>query len=165
MTKVGIIADTHDNIVAADSAIDLFNSRGVELVIHAGDWNAPFTLARFAKSKTRVIGVFGNIDGDRDALLSRAERIGVQILGNLAEVEVGGVKIAVIHGKDERVVEALAKSGTYGIVIRGHTHRPDVRSMGPTLVINPGEACGYLTGKRTIAMLDTDTLGTEIVEI
>jgi len=27
--------------------------------------------------------------------------------------------------------------------------------MGKTLVINPGEVCGYLTGKPTIALLDT----------
>jgi predicted phosphodiesterase len=31
--------------------------------------------------------------------------------------------------------------------------------------VNPGEVCGYLTGKSTIALLDTDRREAEIIEL
>lgn len=165
MTKIGIISDTHDNIVAIERAVGLFNSAGVRMIMHAGDWNAPFALARFAKSKAKVVGVFGNVDGDRNALVARGKKTGVEIAGDFAEADVEGVKIAVIHGNNEHLVKALAMSGLYHVVIRGHTHKPKIRSIGSTLIVNPGEACGYLTGRRTVAILDTTTLKVEISEI
>ena len=39
---VGLIADTHDNKGAVWSATALFNDRRVGLVVHAGDYIAPF---------------------------------------------------------------------------------------------------------------------------
>ena len=72
-------------------------------------------------------------------------------------IEIGGIKIAIIHGKDEKIVNALAKSGEYNVVIRGHTHKPDIRKIGTVIIINPGEACGYLSDKRTIAIFDKES--------
>ena len=34
-----------------------------------------------------------------------------------------------------------------------------------TLVINPGEACGYLTGKSTIAIIDLEKMEAEIITL
>lgn len=163
--KIGIISDTHDNLVAIERAVDAFDSAGVKIIVHAGDWNAPFSVMSLAKSKAKVFGVFGNVDGDKKALVARGKKAGVEIAGDFAEVDAEGVKIAVIHGKNERLVEALAMSGLYHVVIRGHSHKPEVKSIGSTVVVNPGEACGYLTGKRTVAILDTTTLKVEISEI
>jgi len=39
-----------------------------------------------------------------------------------------------------------------------------VQKKGKTLVINPGEVCGYLTGKSTIAILDTTKCDARIIE-
>ena len=39
-----------------------------------------------------------------------------------------------------------------------------IERKGKTLAINPGELCGYLTGKSTIAILDTVKNQAEIVE-
>ena len=38
-----------------------------------------------------------------------------------------------------------------------------MRRIGSTLVLNPGEACGCLTGRKTVALLDTEALSIEIV--
>ena len=165
MTFIGVISDTHDNIFAIDRAIELFNSRGVQLIIHAGDWIAPFSLMRFSKAKARTIGIFGNIDGERELLIRKGKEVNVEVIGDLAEIEVDGIKIAVIHGKDERLVAALSKSGQYQVIFRGHTHMSEVKKINSTLIINPGEACGYLTGKRTVCIFDTSTLQAEIFEI
>jgi predicted phosphodiesterase len=40
-----------------------------------------------------------------------------------------------------------------------------VYKRSKTLIVNPGEACGYLTGKSTVALLDTDKHKAEIIEL
>lgn len=161
---VGLISDTHDNVKAIDKAVDLFNRRGVGLVVHAGDWCAPFSLMRFKGLRCSLVGVFGNVDGERDMLRKRAEELGFR-LSPFEEFKADGLRGAVIHGVDERLVRALALSNLYGVVIRGHLHKPTVEEVGECLVVNPGEACGYLTGRMTVAVLDTETLRIETVDL
>ena len=86
------------------------------------------------------------------------------MLGNFGELDIEGIKISIIHGKDEPIVATLAKSGQYDVVIRGHTHKPDVMVSGSMLVINPGEPCWYLTNKKRVAILDTTNMKVEIME-
>jgi len=162
--KIGIISDTHDNLPAIDEAVKVFDRENVELIIHAGDWNAPFSMLRLASAKARLAGVFGNVDGERDFMKEKAEEAGVEILGDSGELEEGGIKIALYHGNEEIFVDALARSGKYNVVVRGHTHNPEVKNIGSSLVINPGEGCGYLTGKRTLAILDTGSMSVDIAE-
>ena len=40
-----------------------------------------------------------------------------------------------------------------------------IKRHGKTLVINPGEACGYLTGTSTIALLDTGTAEARLISL
>ena len=62
------------------------------------------------------------------------------------------------------MVDALQKSGYYDLVIRGHNHQMKV-SEGETMVINPGETCGYLSGEKTVIILDTTDLSWELVRL
>lgn len=162
--KIGIMSDTHDRIEAVDRAIEFFNGEGVEHVLHAGDLISPFVAPRFARLEAPLHYVWGNNEGDRTLITLKFGEIGVKPLGEFAAFELGGRTLAMIHGTCERVVEALAKSGLFDVVVRGHTHRPDI-SREQTLVINPGEVCGYLTGKQTVALLDTKELTAEIIEL
>jgi len=66
--KLGLIADTHDNLPAVKKAVDIFNREGVDLVLHAGDYVSPFSLKPFAELGCGFTGVWGNNDGDRLAL-------------------------------------------------------------------------------------------------
>jgi putative phosphoesterase len=59
-------------------------------------------------------------------------------------------------------VTALVKSGNYDIVIRGHTHKLEVK-QGKCMMINPGETCGYLSGKKTVILLDPEDLSYESI--
>ena len=43
--KIGVFSDSHDNVPMVKKAVELFNNEGVELVIHAGDFIAPFVVA------------------------------------------------------------------------------------------------------------------------
>ena len=70
-------------------------------------------------------------------------------------VQAGVLRIALTHGDEEELLRSLTVCGGYDVVIYGHTHQASVTEEGCTLVINPGEICGYLTGKSTFAILDT----------
>ncbi|MEM3730360.1 MAG: metallophosphoesterase [Candidatus Bathyarchaeia archaeon] len=163
---IGLISDTHDNLPLVEKAVKRLNEEKVELVLHAGDYVAPFVIPKFGGLKAKLIGVFGNNDGDRELLKKRfGENPNLEIRGNFAEISVENSKIALTHGSDGELLKALIESGGFGIVIHGHTHKAEVYQKGKTLVVNPGEVCGYLSGKSTIAILDTLKKDAKIVEL
>jgi hypothetical protein len=163
--KVGIIADTHDNLPLVDRAIGAFNQEKVDVVLHAGDYVSPFTVIRFRKLEAKLIGVFGNNDGDHEFLKRRfAEVEGAEIRGSFAEVNVDGLKVVLLHD-DGELFQSLVNSQSYDVVTHGHTHEAKIYKKGRTIVINPGEACGYLSGRPTIAIFDSNTRETRVMQL
>jgi putative phosphoesterase len=160
--NVGIISDTHDNLDAIDGAIDILNARAVGVVIHVGDVISPFAAVRFKGLNSPIRVVFGNNDGERTGLKSKFRELDTKI-EDFLEFVLYDRKFAVYHGTIEGVVESLVKSRQYDVVLTGHTHKPEVKKSKETLLINPGEVCGYLTEKRSLCILDLETLEPEIV--
>ncbi len=162
--KIGVIADTHDNLAAISKAVEFFNREGIELLIHAGDFVAPFTEKPFSALKIPLVGVFGNNDGDKLLLREkyREKRVG-EIYEDPYDFELNAKKIIVTHRP--QIVDALAVSGSYDVVIYGHTHKAVIEEKGNALVINPGECCGYLTGRKTVAILDLEKGEAKVVEL
>jgi len=159
------MSDTHDCLPMIEKAIDQLNTSNVKLVLHAGDYCAPFTSTRFKRLNSRFIGVLGNCDGERDLLKKRYSEFGKEIRGRFAEVVVGKLKIALLHGEDEELLKSLIRSRAYQVVIHGHTHKSKIRRRNSTIIINPGEVCGYLSGRETIAVLDTSTGKAKIIDL
>ena len=160
------MGDTHDNLSMIDKAIERLNREKVELVLHTGDYVSGFVIPRFKALNAKLIGVFGNNDGDRERLRSKfGENPNLEIRGSFGEVVAGGVRIALLHGIDNVLLNALIEGGCFGIMVYGHTHMVEVRKEGRTLVVNPGEVCGYVHGKTTVAVLDTARSEARIVEL
>ena len=164
-TLIGIMADTHDHLPLIDKAVEKFNEEEVELVLHAGDYVAPFVASRLKKLKAKFVGVFGNNDGDRELLKKRFSDADLAIRGNFAEVKVDGLRIALLHGSEEELLNALVSAESHDVVVYGHVHEAKAYRKGKPLVINPGEVCGYLTEKPTIAILNTETLDVKIIPL
>lgn len=161
---IGIISDTHDNMPAIEAAIKFFNDKGTAMVLHAGDFISPFTAKAFNELPCPLAGVYGNNDGERAGLSKAYSCIGAKIK-EVAEIDHDKRKIAVYHGQIPEILSALISSRKYDIVVTGHTHIPSVTKIEETLVVNPGECCGYLTGKRTVGLLDTEWMECTIHEI
>lgn len=157
---IGIMSDSHDNLDAIKKAVKFFNNAKVDLVIHAGDLISPFTAKEFKNLKCEFKAVFGNNDGEKDGL--RYFYKDLCFPDSLIELEVENRKIAVNHGTNETIVDALVKSEKYDIVVRGHTHKLEIKE-GKCMMINPGETCGYLSGKKTVVLLDPADLSYETV--
>lgn len=164
--RIGLMSDTHDRLPMVEKAVSRMNGEKVELVLHAGDYVAPFVIPKLKELRAKLIGVFGNNDGDRELLRKRfAEHGEMELHGNFAEVQVGNIKIALLHGHEDELLRALINSQSFNVVVYGHTHKAEVYRTGKTLIVNPGEVCGYITGNSTVAILDTDKLEAKIVEL
>jgi putative phosphoesterase len=163
---IGVISDTHDNLPLVERAVKRLNDEKVNLVLHAGDYVAPFVIPKFKALNAKLIGVFGNNDGDHELLKKRfSETINCEIRGRFAEIDADGFKIALLHGDETELLEALVSCECFDAVVHGHVHSLGVRKKGKTLVVNPGEVCGYLSGKCTMALLDTIKREAKIVEL
>jgi putative phosphoesterase len=169
--RIGILSDSHDNLVNIEKAARKLNDLGVDLAIHLGDYIAPFTIRRIGELlKARLIGVFGNNDGDKYLILSNARDYGFEIYESPHTLSIDRYSFLAMHGygsKDltKSIVYSLCLSGRYDVVMYGHTHEVHIEKIGGSLAINPGEVFGYLSGSPSIAVLDIEDLRTEIIRL
>ncbi len=157
---IGIISDSHDNVPAIRKAIAFLNEKKVNMVIHAGDYVAPFAVRLFKELDCPWIGVFGNCDGEKKGLTLVSES---RIQEPPYELNLGGKSVYITH--DINIASEDGVIPGRDIVICGHTHQASVSRKENQLYINPGELCGYVYGKSTLAILDTEKMDAEIVEI
>jgi len=161
--KVGLLADTHDRVPAIAELLQLMVSKGVSLVMHAGDYCSPFSLAPFSDSNIALLGIFGRNDGDPEGLKAAAAKgVGMELYESPHSFEVSGHRILIVHDLGEvnrRSIES------HRFVVHGFTHKKDSVTRGETLVVNPGEACGWLTGVCSGAILNLETSEVEIVTL
>ena len=149
-----------------ERAVKRLNEENVGLVLHAGDFVAPFVIPKFKELKAKLTGVFGNNDGDHELLKKRfSEYKDLEVRGNFAAIIVDGTKIALVHGDEEELLKALINSESFDVVVHGHMHKAEVYRRGRTLVVNPGEVCGYLSGRSTIALLDTTKCEATVIKL
>lgn len=163
---IGAISDTHDNLPLVEKAVQILNEQKVGLVLHAGDYVAGFVIPKFKQLNCQFIGVFGNNDGDHELLKKRfGETSNCTIHDRFTQVTIDGYRIALLHGHETELLNAIIDSDYFDAVIHGHSHNQSINRKSKTLSINPGELCGYLTGKPTIAILDTVKNEAKIIEL
>jgi len=133
---IGVVSDTHDNIDAVERIVDAFDERGIEKVVHCGDFIAPPVVPYF--DGFELHGVLGNNDGEVDGLRSAFNGIGGTLHGRFADITFEGNRFAVLHGEDNDEVQEYAESGEYDYVLRGHYHVREERDVSGTTVLNPG---------------------------
>ena len=166
--KIAVVSDTHDNISAIDKFLEIAEEEKLRYVFHLGDIISPFTLKKFLGFK--YYGVYGNNDGEKLLLKKISDELGFLLEESPLSLELFGKNFLLLHGfgsieKTGNIVNSFAKSGDFDYVLYGHTHRVDNRRFGKTIVLNPGELCGYLTGRKTFAVIDLDNNSVEIREI
>jgi len=169
--KIAVLSDSHDHKDNILKVVSIINERKAEVVIHCGDYVAPFVKRWFDELddqiKKNFYGVFGNNDGERLFLKQNLGQIcRFAENGHELNLELGDKKIYVSHMPRQETISALALSGKYDMILSGHTHvlRNEKYENG-VLALNPGEVCGYLTGKSTFAIIDADKLEAEIIEL
>ena len=132
-----LVSDTHLPVRARDLPAPLWAAvDAADVVVHAGDWVDVALLDELEERSKRLIGVYGNNEGPE--LRAR--------LPEVARVELGGVRMAVVHetgpaaGRERRCAAAFPD---VDVLVFGHSHIPwdttPTRPDGGTLrLLNPG---------------------------
>jgi putative phosphoesterase len=163
MTLIGIISDTHDNVINIKKAVDLFKKNNVDFVIHAGDVVAPASLKYFEGLKMKL--VFGNCDGDRELIEKKSKELGFEHHGRIMELNISKKKIIVFHGDKPEINEKIINSRP-DYFIHGHTHIPEDKMINNTRVLCPG---GHYLGNEKesnkIIILDVKKDNTTFIQL
>ena len=154
---IGIISDTHDHHRNVLRAVEIFAERKVQCVLHAGDIVAPFTAKAFAQLQgVKFVAVYGNNDGEKLQLRRTVEDFGGEIYEYCYKGELAGRKVYMTH--TDHNVEEVAASQRHDLLVYGHTHQQDIRRVGKTQIINPGEATDWITGSARVVILDLNDM-------
>ncbi len=139
---IAIMSDSHDHLGNLETALTLALENGAGMIIHCGDFVAPFSLRALDTAGVPVHGVFGNNDGDQYLLtrLSMSELERINLHGQVGMLEVEGCRVAFTHLP--LVGRGLACSGDYDLVCFGHSHNHLAERIGRCLLLNPGEIMG-----------------------
>jgi uncharacterized protein len=162
--RIGVLADTHDRVPAVEEFLREFAQRGVTLVLHAGDFCAPFSLRPFRGAAMPLLGVFGRNDGDHDGLTAAAGALpaGGELYGGPHSVEFEGHTLLLVHDPADVPTRSLE---AHTVVVYGCSHEPEMAERGGALLVNPGEACGWLHGTPQAAVLDLDARRVEFLTL
>ncbi len=143
--KIGVISDTHGDLVSAEKAIRLMGD--IDILIHAGD---TFRDAMLIKEKTgiEVIAVKGNTDFDCEADIEKV-------------ISIGKKRIFLTHGHAYNVKFTLdrlyykALETNSDIVIFGHSHMQTLVNEKDITFLNPGSVSRPRGGKKpSYAIID-----------
>ena len=161
---VGVIADSHDHLDRLKLAVQQLRDRKIELLLHAGDFISPFTIPILHEVGCPIRAVFGNNDGEKVGLQARFAALGHQLQERPYAYEFQGKRFLLLH--EPVALETLEGAAAYDLVVYGHTHQLDVRTPATgALLLNPGECCGWLTGKPTCAVVDLERRHVEILNL
>lgn len=156
--KIGLFSDTHDNLPNIEKAVKFFNRENVDFVLHAGDFVAPFTINKLNKLKCGWIGVFGNNDGEKTGLSKISKG---KIHQSPLRIRLNKRRITLVHSLNK--IDPDKENAD--LIVYGHTHRPEIQQKSAKLIVNPGEASGWLYGTATVAIIDLDVLKAKIFKI
>lgn len=126
--RVGLISDTHGTLRP-----EVFTAfAGVDHIVHAGDIGDPDIIVSLA-AVAPVTAVWGNTDR-WDIVKDHPE---------VAELDLSGVRTVVIHGHQYGSPTARILAQQHpdaGLVVFGHSHRPEIVRHRDVLAVNPGSA-------------------------
>jgi putative phosphoesterase len=157
--RVGVLSDTHANRIEQlpNKLIDVL--REVDLIVHLGDITGKGLL-----DDLRRLGDFRGVYGNMDPGVIRESLPEEDIL------EVGGIKLGLIHGWGAPWGMRGRISNCFkGVdaVLYGHTHIAKIETVDGVLYFNPGSAAGKFPALRKtfgIITIERSVRG-EIIEI
>ncbi|MCW4384801.1 metallophosphoesterase [Salinibacterium sp. SYSU T00001] len=132
-TRLLLLADTHVPKRARTIPEQVWRAvEEADIVIHAGDWVEPDVLDELEARSSRLLGVWGNNDGDE---LRRR-------LPEVASETIEGIRFSVVHetgsasGRERRCDAAFPDTD---VLVFGHSHIPwDTTTENGVRLLNPG---------------------------
>jgi uncharacterized protein len=120
---IGIISDTH-GLLRPEACERL---SGVDHIIHAGDIGRPEVISELRRLAPTT-AIRGNVDTGAWA----------DEYPHTARLTLGGRSFHVLHNLNELDLDPAAAG--IEVVVSGHSHRPNIETVGGVLYLNPGSA-------------------------
>jgi predicted phosphodiesterase len=116
-----------------------------------------------AAASLALCGVFGHNDGDHEGLQTEAAKgMGSEIFQAPHSLEMEGRRLLLLHDIADVADRSLE---AHQIVVHGGRHVFSAETRGDSLIVCPGEACGWLHGTPTAAILDLESLQVETITL
>lgn len=151
--RIGLISDSHHAFDRLETALEKLLNEGIDLLLHAGDMGTEETLQKLAALAVPSYAVFGNNDYNLFAL---RERFNVE--AEPWRVKHEGLRIKLMHRP------LYFENDGADLTVFGHTHIPEAKLAGKTLVINPGEVCGRESGETHCAIAVLKEMGWRVTQ-
>ena len=161
--KIIIITDSHDNIWNLDKFFESIKDRDSDMLIHCGDFCAPFMIDRLQNNYKKSIHLVWGNTNDKESTTEFVKTLDhVTLHGDVAELEIDDKKLAVTHFPEK--ARELAETQKYTYVLYGHDHTKNDEMIDKTRLINSGNIMGH-KDPASYAILDTKTDTLEFVEL
>lgn len=147
--KIGVIADTHNNVARTERAMDLFVARGCEVLLHCGDLANAATLA--VCRQLPIHFVIGNHD-DEASFDSDSAMQGAVCHGELMDLTFDSQRFMMTHGHLKQPVKAIYAAQP-DFFLCGHSHVACDRMENGVRKVNPGAL--FRTKTPSVAIIDT----------
>src|SRR5713101_2977722 len=108
---IGTVSDTPSRYHTVAKVVRLLEDKGVACILHCGDIEDAETVRMFHGVPTHF--VLGNCDTDTKDLRHAIQESGATLHDNFGNVELGGRKIAWIHGHIKRLFQNVEQSGYF----------------------------------------------------
>jgi len=164
--NIGIISDIHDQKENLEAVLSQLKQHEVEEILVLGDFCAPPTVKQLVESGLTCHCIFGNNDGDKSRILLTAQSSNGRVnfsSDDFDSIEIDRRKIFITHYPE--IAHGIAASGLYDAVFYGHNHQAHQEIVGNCLLLNPGEVWGWLHGKVSFAIWDTQANSAEIMYV
>ena len=156
-----MISDTHGQVKLTRPAVRMFESLGVDAVLHCGDIGSLAVVELFAAWPTHF--VFGNCDEDLESFAAAIRKAGQNCHDLFGDLKFDGVRVALLHSHQRRLFRQTIDSTEYRLVCYGHTHVAAIDRHGETLVVNPGAI--YRASPHSIAIVDLPAVEATVIEL
>lgn len=157
---IAVISDIHDNLACLEKCLTWCRQNKVANIVCCGDITNIETIDYLAKNFLgEIFVVAGNAEiyEEKDV----AKLANIHFGGDISINEIGGLNIGLCHQPEKiKKIEELTPINL-DFIFYGHTHKPDLKKEGNTIIANPGTLAGVFS-QATFAVLDTDKKNLEL---
>ncbi len=150
--KIAIASDLHDHQEHLTWFLEECKKRNITQCYFLGDMIRP-TLAKVLFQSLKTHFIFGNNDGDHVRTMRFATPETKIADYCFDELTVNEKQVFLTHYP--LLAENAARSGKYDAVFYGHDHTKHEERLDKTLLVNPGELAGFVTGIISFYVWDT----------
>jgi len=162
--KFAIVSDSHDRWDLLEQVVAKANEAACGVLLHAGDLVEPKGTDVLAKFAGDVYFVWGNNEKEIGVITKKmVQSENLHLANGTLDITIGRTRVFMNHYPE--VAQAAFGLGIHDLVVHGHNHRYQVEKNGELFLINPGEACGRMTGVPTFVIFDDSKKSVERIEL